>query len=115
MIELHPSGDEHPAQSAADLIPRADIVALTGSALINHRLDGLLKLCRQDALVMLLGPTTPFSPVLFDYGVNIIAGSRVIDEEAVLHAVGQGATFQQVTGVRLLTFSRTGFSSRMRK
>jgi len=107
VIEQHPTGDDFPAQSAADLIPRADIVALTGSALINHTLDELLGLCQEDALVMLLGPTTPLSPVLFDYGVNIIAGSRVIDEAAVLHAVGQGATFQQVKGVRLLTFTRT--------
>ena len=115
VIELHPSGDDYPAQSAADLIPRADIVALTGSALINNTLDGLLELCQEDALVMLLGPTTPLSPVLFDYGVNIIAGSRVIDEEVVLHAVGQGATFQQVKGVRLLTFTRTDVSSLMRE
>jgi len=111
VIEQHPSGDDYPAQSAANLIPRADVVALTGSALINHTLDGLLELCRPDALVMLLGPTTPLSPVLFDHGVDIIAGSRVVDEGAVLHAIGQGATFQQVKGVRLLTFTRTGVSS----
>ncbi len=107
VIEQYPTGDDHPAQSASELIPKADVVALTGSALINHTLDGLLELCRPEALVMILGPTTPLSPVLFDHGVNIIAGSRVIDEDAVLHAIGQGATFQQVKGVRLLTFSRT--------
>lgn len=45
--------------------------------------------------------------VLSDYGVNIIDGSRVIDEEAVLHAVGLDVTFQQVKGVRLLAFTRT--------
>jgi len=110
VIEQHPSGADHPVQSAAEPIPEADVVALTGSTLINHTLDGLLELCRPEALVMLLGPTTPLSPVLFDHGVNIIAGSRVIDEDAVLHAIGQGATFQQVQGVRLLTFTRTDAS-----
>lgn len=107
VIEQHPTGDDYPAQSADELIPKADIVALTGSALINHTMGGLLELCRPDALVIILGPTTPLSPVLFDYGVNIIAGSRVVDEDAVLHAIGQGATFQQVKGVRLLTFTHT--------
>jgi len=55
---------------------------------------------------MILGPSTPLSPVLFDHGATIIAGSRVLDESVVLNNIGQGATFQQVTGVRLLAFTR---------
>jgi uncharacterized protein (DUF4213/DUF364 family) len=81
-------------------------VALTGSALINHTLDELLALCRRGSVVMILGPSTPLSPVLFSHGATIISGARVIDEAAVLRTVGQGATFQQVAGVRLLTFFR---------
>jgi uncharacterized protein (DUF4213/DUF364 family) len=110
VIEQHPYGDDYPAASAPDLIPRAGIVALTASALINHTLDDLLALCDPEALVMILGPSTPLSPVLFDHGATIIAGSRVIDEAAALHCIGQGATFQQVTGVRLLAFTRPGAS-----
>jgi hypothetical protein len=68
-------------------------------------MDDLLDLCDPKSLVMILGPSTPLSPVLFDHGANIIAGSRARDEAAVLHAVGQGSTFQQVTGVKLLTFT----------
>jgi hypothetical protein len=48
--------------------------------------------------------------VLFDHGATIIAGSRVIDEAAVLNYIGQGATFQQVRGVRLLAFTSPGAS-----
>jgi len=105
VLELHPTEDDYPAQSAGELIPQADIVALTASSLINHTMDDLLDLCEPDELVMILGPSTPLSPVLFDRGANIVAGSRVQDEAAVLHAIGQGATFQQVSGVKLLTFT----------
>jgi len=110
VIEQHPSGDDYPASSAADLIPRADVVALTGSALINHTIDDLLSLCRPEALVVILGPSTPLSTVLFDHGATIIAGSRVTGEDIVLSCIGQGATFQQVKGVRLLAFTRPGSS-----
>lgn len=106
VIEQRPSEGEYSAESAADVIPQADVVAVTGTALINHTLDGLLALCRPDALVMVLGPSTPLSPVLFEHGATIISGARVIDKAAVLRTVGQGATFQQVEGVRLLTLGR---------
>jgi hypothetical protein len=106
VIEQNPSTGDQPASSAPDIIPGADIVALTGSALVNHTLDGLLELCRPDALVLVLGPSTPLSPVLFDHGVDIVAGSRIVDETTIRHQVAQGATFQQITGVRKLTLSR---------
>ncbi len=105
VIEQNPSGDDYPAGSAPDLIPQADVVALTGSALINHTLDGMLELCRPNTLEMVLGPSTPLSPVMFEHGATIIAGSQVIDELSVMHYVAQGATFQQIQGVRKVTFS----------
>lgn len=107
VIEQRPAEGEYPAESAVDLIPQADVIAITSSALINHTLDGLLALCRPDALVMMLGPSTPLSPVLFNYGVDFLSGSKVVDEAAVFRTVGQGASFQQVEGVRLLTFRRS--------
>jgi len=106
VIEKYPGEGEYPATAAADLIPRAEVVALTGSALINHTLDGLLSLCRPEATVVVLGPSTPLSPVLFDHGATMISGARVVDEEMALWSVSQGATFQQVQGVRLLTLVR---------
>jgi uncharacterized protein len=104
VIEQHPTEDEYPAESAGDLLPQADVVAITGSALVNHTLDGLLSLCKPNSIVMSLGPSTPLTPILFNHGIKIISGTRVIDEEAVLRTVGQGATFRQVEGVKLLTF-----------
>ncbi len=106
VLEQHPRGDDHPAEAASQLIPRADIVAITSSTLINRTLDPLLAFCRPDAMVMLLGPTTPLSPVLFDHGVDMLSGARVVDEAAVLRTVSQGASFRQMQGVKLLTFTR---------
>jgi uncharacterized protein (DUF4213/DUF364 family) len=106
VLEMHPAAGEHPAEAAPDLIPQADVVAITGTALINGTLDGLLALCRADALVMVLGASTPLSPILFDHGVSLLSGSRVVDDAALLRTVGQGANFRQVQGVRLLTLAR---------
>jgi uncharacterized protein (DUF4213/DUF364 family) len=106
VIEQQPTPDEYPAEAATDLIPKAEVVAITSSALINHTLDNLLALCRPQALVMLLGPSTPLSPVLFDHGVSLLSGAQVVDEAAALRTLCQGATFQQMAGMRLVTLAR---------
>jgi len=106
VVELHPRPGDLPAERAAEVLPQADVVALTGTSLINHTFDGLIRLCRPEAFVILLGASAPLSPVLFDYGVDAVAGTLVVNVPAALRAVGQGATFPQIPGKRLLTMTR---------
>lgn len=109
VLEKRPVRGDLPAEMAAEVLPQADVAAITGTSLINHTFEELVRLCRPDALVIVLGPTTPLSPVLFDYGADIICGTLVTDTENVLRLIGQGANFGQVKrgeGVRLLTMAR---------
>ena len=106
VLELRPQPGDVGAEEAASVVPQVDIVAITGSAFINHTLEGLLGLCRPESFVMVLGPTTPLSPVLFDYRVDIISGTRVVDPELALRCLAEGATFRQIRGIRLLTMQR---------
>jgi uncharacterized protein len=110
VIELRPAEGDHPATAAPELIPQADVVALTGSALINHSLDALLSLARRDACVVMLGPSSPPSPLLFAHGVDVLAVAEVTDEALALAAISQGASFREVSGVRLLTLARPGLT-----
>ena len=109
VVELHPRPGDVPAEQAAEVLPQADVIALTGTSLINHTFDGLMRLCRPDAFVLLLGPSAPLSPIIFQTGVDAVSGTRVTDPGRVLQAVGQGATFRQIKragGLRLLTMMR---------
>jgi uncharacterized protein (DUF4213/DUF364 family) len=105
VIDNHPTGDDYPASAAPDLLPEADLVAITGMTFINHTLPGLLKLCKPEAYILLLGPSTPLTPILFEYGVDLLAGAQVEKIADVLAALSQGANFRQVhkAGVRLIT------------
>jgi len=82
------------------LLPRADVVAVTATTLLNRTLPTVLACVRPDAFVMLLGPSTPLTPALFRFGFDVLCGTVVDDPEAVLHAVEQGAVTSQITGVR---------------
>jgi len=108
VLELEPQAGDLPASAASEVIPQADIVALTSMTLLNRTFDGLLALRRPDAQVMLLGPSTPLTPLLFDRGVHLLSGSVVEEIDAVLHGVSQGAGFRQLhrLGVRLVTMTR---------
>jgi uncharacterized protein (DUF4213/DUF364 family) len=96
-----------PAEEAARVIPQADLLAITGTALINSTMDELLVLVRKDALVMVLGPTTPLSPVWFSYGVSLVSGTVVTDPSVVLRLASEGIVFSQFhgRGVQLVTMT----------
>ncbi|MBW2067117.1 MAG: hypothetical protein JRJ03_19590 [Deltaproteobacteria bacterium] len=88
---------------AHTLIPQADVVAITGTSPTNHTLEHLLELCDSTAYVVMLGDTVPLSPVLFDYGVHALSGTRVVDADLAHKCVSQGANFRQIKGTRRLT------------
>ncbi len=106
VLEKRPRPGDFPAEAAPDLIPAADIVAITGMTILNHTMDDLLVLCAPQAQVVVLGPSAPLSPVLFDLGVDYISGSLVTDEKEVLLTVMQGGSALQARGVRKLTLSK---------
>jgi len=109
VLELEPLPGDLPAERAADVLPQADVVALTGTSLINGTFDGLMNLCRDDAYVVILGPSAPLSPTLLEAGVDAVCGTLVTDPVRVVQSVSQGAHFRQIKragGVRLLTMEK---------
>ena len=113
VLDRHPREGDLPAEAAPQVIPEAEVIAITGMTLVNHTMENLLELCSPQSLIVILGPSTPLSQVLFDYGVDMLCGSIVTAIEPVVRAVGQGANFRQVhqAGVRLVNVVRSGFRS----
>lgn len=102
VIEQRPQEGELPAEAAGDILPQADVVGITGSSFINHSVEKLLELSK-DRFIIMLGPTTPLSPVLFDYGVDVLAGVKVAEPDKTICSISEGAIFSQVEGIRLVT------------
>jgi hypothetical protein len=103
VLELNPQPGDLPASAAPDIIPDADVVAITGMTLVNGTFETLAAFSKPGAFVLLLGATTPLTPVLFDYRVDAISGTVVDDIPLAALAVSQGASFRQIKGKRLLT------------
>jgi uncharacterized protein (DUF4213/DUF364 family) len=105
VIEQRPREGDLPAEAAEEVLPQADVVGITGTSFENHTVERLLDLSKNSFIVM-LGPTTPLSPVLFDYGVDVIAGTKVVEPDKTILSISQGAMFRQVEGVRLVTMAK---------
>lgn len=106
VFEQRPREGDLPAREVDHFLPQCEVIGITGTSLINHTLEGLLRLCK-GAFVLLIGPTSPLSPVLFDYGIDAICGSKVINPELLIRTISEGATFKEVSGVKLLTLTKS--------
>jgi len=103
VFDMNPQEGVLPAEEEYRLLPEADVVAITGTSLINHTFENVISNTRKDAYKIMLGPSAPLSPVLFDYGIDAVSGTIVEDENLLLRFLQQGATFKELPGKRLVT------------
>jgi uncharacterized protein (DUF4213/DUF364 family) len=110
VLERRPQPGDEPEKAAPRILPQADLVAITGATFVNGTIDALLEMIRPGAQVILMGPSTPLSPVLFDRRVDMLSGAVVEQIDPVVRGVSQGAGFRQLhtLGVRLITIIRPG-------
>lgn len=76
-----------PAERTEDLLPKCDLSIITGTAFINKTLERLLELSRGHTMV--IGPSSPMSPALFEFGVDIVAGVKAEDDK-ILEIIANG-------------------------
>lgn len=73
ILERNPQPGDHPDPACEYLIPESDVVFVSGSAFVNKTMPRLLELS-QNAFTVVVGPSTPLSTRLFDYGADVVTG-----------------------------------------
>ncbi|TBU98834.1 hypothetical protein DNJ95_06140 [Stutzerimonas kirkiae] len=88
-LERHLQDGDLPDSAAEYLLPQADWVFVSASSIANKTLPRLLQLSAQ-ARVVLMGPSLPWLPGWRQFGVDYLAGVRVLDGEAARRVVMEG-------------------------
>lgn len=89
ILERRPGPGDLPDPAAEFILPVQDAVFITATTVINKTLPRLLELAA-GSFTVLVGPSTPLAPVLFDYGVKALAGTVVVDEAQVWRHAAEG-------------------------
>lgn len=71
------------------VLPQSDYTFITGVTIINKTAPRLLELTKNGTTIM-VGPSVVMSPYLFDWGVEMLAGSVVADPDKARFAVQNG-------------------------
>lgn len=100
VFEIHPNDDEYSADDMPQILPQADVIAITGSTIINHTLDDILAHTAVDSTIAVLGPSTPLTPKLFEHGIDALFGVQVTDIQKAIDSVQAGAGFRKMQGLR---------------
>ena len=89
VVDRRPGPGQYPAEAAQWLLPQAEGVLITASALANRSLPDLLRRCRH-APAVLVGPGAPLTPRLFDYGLTVLSGLVAADPDGLARVVAEG-------------------------
>jgi len=90
-------------------LPQVDVVAITGTTITNHSYEDIIKWSSKNAFKIVLGPSTPLSPVLFDASIDVIAGSVVRDYQRVRQQVLQATPSRYLDGLEFATLFREDY------
>ena len=82
-----------PAAQAPVVVPRADVLLITGTTIINDTLEDLLALAKPTARVTMVGPTVTMLPDAFlRRGADVLGTVRITAPEEFLDILAEGGS-----------------------
>lgn len=74
-----------------------DILICTGTTFINNTMEEILSLFRRKAkFIAVIGPSASMIPdILFDYGIDLVGGMKILDSDATLRVLQEGGGTKQ--------------------
>ena len=82
-----------PAEDADKYVPEADLLVITGVTVLNGTLSHILEIAKDDATILVTGPTASMIPdVFFEKGVTMTGGIVVTDADELLDVISEAGS-----------------------
>lgn len=95
LLELKDRPGGLPQAEWARVLAGCKVVVITSTALLTQYLAWFLQAAPQ-ARKILVGPSTPWSGVLFSHRADVLAGSLITNPAGVLTAVGRDLSYREI-------------------
>lgn len=107
LFELQKVAGRTPPDQWDAILARCTVLGLTGTTLLTRAMATYLEKAPQ-AYTIMIGPTTPLSPVLFAHGVDVLAGCQVVEPAPVFAGIRQGLSFREFKklGIQFVAWSK---------
>jgi uncharacterized protein (DUF4213/DUF364 family) len=113
ILERNPQHGDLLDPAGEYILPGQDVVFISGTTIANKTLPRLLQLCR-NAFVILWGPSSPLTPILFDYGVDVVSSFVIRDSDEAWRVVAEGGRSMDLRPfVQAVSMRRPGASIQM--
>lgn len=111
LLELKEVPGRTPPEQWDDILAQCGVLGLTGTTLVTRAMATYLEKAPY-AFTIIIGPTTPLSPVLFSYGADVLAGCEVVTPEAVFAGIRDGLSFRELKplGIEFIAWSQDAAS-----
>lgn len=109
VFEKHPHPGDFTEADIPKYLPDAELVAISSTTLTNHSLEDILRYVAERTFVMLVGPTTPITPVLFDFGIDALCGVYCEDEKRIFRQVKEATPNRYLKGRKYVTLMKEDF------
>jgi uncharacterized protein (DUF4213/DUF364 family) len=90
VLERRPGEGDLPDAACEYILPQQDFVFMTATTLLNKPFPRLLELSK-NAFKVMVGPSTPMTPLSFELGIDALAGTVVLNADSVWQAAQEGA------------------------
>ncbi len=109
IFEKQPGEADYHEDDIPRLFPEVEVAAITGTAFTNHTFENIMPWIPEQSFKLILGPSTPLSPLLFDYGIDVLAGSIVRDYQQLRKLVAQATPTRHLKGMEYVALFRKDY------
>lgn len=110
IFEKFPQEGDMKESDMPTYLPKVDVAAITGTSITNHTFDGILKDLPKKSYNVILGPSTPLSPILFEYGMDMVSGTLVTDYELAKKYVLQATPTRHLKGIEMISIFKEDYA-----